>query len=70
VARSSYVHPVVVEAYVNEALPMRTPGADLDPDLSPATVSRRDELAVLRLLARRSSLLAGRVPPRDETQAQ
>jgi len=70
VARSSYVHPVVVEAYVNEALPIRTAGADSGPDLSPATVSRRDELAVLQLLARRSSLLAGTLPARDERQAQ
>jgi DNA topoisomerase I len=63
VARASYVHPVVLDAYVSEDLPPAagSPG-DLDRELTPAWISRRDELAVVRLLARRSSLLA---PDRD-----
>ena len=56
IARNSYVHPLVVDAYVREELPFRS-GGDADVELAPSTVSRREELAVLRLLRKRSTLL-------------
>jgi DNA topoisomerase-1 len=70
VARASYVHPAVVEAYVDEELPGAPNSSTGGPDLAPASGSRRDELAVLRLLARRSSLLPRAMAASAETQAQ
>jgi DNA topoisomerase-1 len=64
VARASYVHPVVVEAYVSEELPSSRMQLEANGGLTAASISRRDELAVVRLLRRRSSLLArSRQPP-------
>jgi DNA topoisomerase-1 len=72
ICRRSYVHPIVVEAYLDERLRGALLGAVEATGTSPAAaaMSRREELAVLRLLERRLGRDAARVRSGPKAQAR
>ena len=61
ICRRSYVHPVVVEAYLDPRLRGALLGAAEAAGSPPAGTTRREELAVVRLLERRLGRDAARV---------
>jgi DNA topoisomerase-1 len=63
ICRSSYVHPVIVEAYLDDRLRVALLGAAETTGSTPAGTSRKEELAVARLLERRLGRDAARVRP-------
>jgi DNA topoisomerase I len=68
VCRRSYVHPVVVEAYLDPRLRGALLGAAEAAAGSPGAITRREELAVVRLLERRLARDAARSRPSGAAQ--
>ena len=63
VCRASYVHPVVVEAYLDPRLRGALLGAAEATGASPGPITRAEERAVVRLLERRLARDAARSRP-------
>src|SRR4029079_14456536 len=70
ICRRSYVHPVIVEAYLDPPLRGAPLGAAEATGSAPGGITRREERAVVRLLERRLAGDAARSRDRDATRSR
>jgi DNA topoisomerase-1 len=70
ICRRSYVHPVIVEAYLDPRLRSALLGAAETAGSAPGGITRREERAVVRLLERRLARDAARSSDRDAARSR